>query len=379
MVKRLPIVAALVVAAAAGGMAYVHWGDGADAQRPPAPPPAVPVTSGVAAARDMPVYVRGIGTVQAYNSVAVRSRVDGQIVRVAFTEGQEVKTGDLLFEIDPAPLRAALQAAEAAKQRDQAQLGSVTADFKRTEALLARGWQTRQAYDQQKAQLGQIESALKSDDAQIETARINLDYTEIRAPIDGRTGARQVDLGNVIHASDATPLTTITQLQPISVSFTVPQREFERIREANEKGQVETDAYAEGDQKLLGKGNLAFIDNQIDQQTGTLRLKGTFANENEVLWPGEFVNVRLIVEVRRNAVTVPARTVQRGPDGEFLFVVRPEGTAEMRKVRVFEEEEGLAVIDNGLAAGERVVVDGQYRLENGTRVKEQVAEAGGTP
>jgi multidrug efflux system membrane fusion protein len=376
MAKRLSLLAALLVAAAAGGMAYLRWGDGATAQHTPAPPPAVPVTSGLAEARDMPVYVRGLGTVQAYNAVAVRSRVDGQIVRVAFTEGQEVKTGDLLFEIDPAPFRAALDAAMAARQRDEAQLASVNADFKRTAKLVEQGWQTRQAYDQQKAQLGQLESALKSDDAQIETARINLGYTEIRAPIDGRSGARQVDLGNVIHANDQTPLTTITQLHPISVSFTVPQREFERIREAKAKGEVETDAYTEGDSKLLGKGSLAFIDNQIDQQTGTLRLKATFANADEALWPGEFVDVRLVVEVRRNAVTVPARTVERGPDGEFLFVVRGDGTVEMRKVRVFEEEQGLAVIDSGLAAGERVVVDGQYRLENGTRVKEQVAEAG---
>lgn len=377
MSRRLRILAVVALAVVGGATAYLRWGDGATAKGPPAPPPAVPVTSGVAAARDMPVYVRGIGTVQAYNAVAVRSRVDGQIVRVAFTEGQEIKTGDLLFEIDPAPFHAAMDAASAAKQRDEAQLASVTADFKRTAKLVEQGWQTRQAYDQQKAQLGQLESAIKSDEAQIETAKINLGYTEIRAPIDGRTGARQVDLGNVIHASDATPLTTITQLQPISVSFTVPQREFERIREAKAKGDVETDAYTEGDTKLLGKGNLAFIDNQIDQQTGTLRLKATFANADEMLWPGQFVDVRLVVEMRRNAVTVPARTVQRGPDGEFIFVVRADNTAEMRKVQVLEQEEGVAVIDTGLSAGERVVVDGQYRLENGTSVKEQVAEAGG--
>lgn len=377
MHRPATILAGLCAAALLGWLAFTRLdGAGATVEDKPAAPPAVPVVAGLAEARDMPVYVRGIGSVQAFNSVAVRSRVDGQIVRVAFTEGQNVKAGDLLFEIDPAPFRAVLAQASAAKERDQAQLAGAMADLKRTSALLERGFQTRQLYDQQKAQVDQFNAALKSDEAQIAAAQLNLNYAEIRSPIDGRSGARNVDIGNLVRATDSAPLTTVTQIHPIFVSFTVPQKEFEKIRAAQAKDAIATEVFAEGTDKPIAVGKLAFIDNQIDQQTGTLRLKASFDNADETLWPGQFVAVRLTVDTLKDAVTVPARAVQRGPDGgAYLFALRADETAEMRKVRVVEVEDDRAVIDQGLAAGERIVVDGQYRLDNGSRVSEAPRQA----
>ena len=377
MHRPATILAGLCAAALLGWLAFTRLdGAGATVEDKPAAPPAVPVVAGLAEARDMPVYVRGIGSVQAFNSVAVRSRVDGQIVRVAFTEGQNVKAGDLLFEIDPAPFRAVLAQASAAKERDQAQLAGAMADLKRTSALLERGFQTRQLYDQQKAQVDQFNAALKSDEAQIAAAQLNLNYAEIRSPIDGRSGARNVDIGNLVRATDSAPLTTVTQIHPIFVSFTVPQKEFGKIRAAQAKDAISTEVFAEGSDKPIAVGKLAFIDNQIDQQTGTLRLKASFDNADETLWPGQFVAVRLTVDTLKDAVTVPARAVQRGPDGgAYLFALRADETAEMRKVRVVEVEDDRAVIDQGLAAGERIVVDGQYRLDNGSRVSEAPRQA----
>ena len=370
------IVAAVALLAVAGvaRFVYAHFETRAAAETRPASPP-VPVTAEKAAAKDMPVYVRGLGSVQAYNMVTVRSRVDGQIVKVAFTEGQEVKAGDLLFEIDPRPYQAALDQAEASKQKDEAQLTSAVADMKRDTALLGRGFQTQQAYDQQKALVGQITASIAGDQAQIDVAKLNLDYAEIRAPIDGRLGARLVDIGNLVHAADNTGLVVITQLRPIFVSFTVPQGEFETIRESQAKAPIVAEALGQKDNKLLATGKLTLIDNEIAQATGTLHLKATFANTDEVLWPGEFVNVRLVVSTMKDAVVVPQRAVQAGPDGNYLFVVKPDMTVEMRTVDVAESEAGLDVISKGLAAGETVVIDGQYRLQPGSKVTIQSAPA----
>lgn len=355
---------------------YAHFEARAAAQTAHSATPPVPVTAETAAAKDMPVYVHGLGSVQAYNTVTVKSRVDGQIVKVAFTEGQEVKAGDLLFQIDPRPYQAVLAQAEANKQKDEAQLTSAAADLKRDTALLGRGFQTQQAYDQQKALVGQITASIAADQAQIEAAKLNLDYTDIRAPIDGRLGARLVDIGNLVHASDNTGLVVITQLRPIFVSFTVPQGEFEAIRESQAKAPIVAEALGQKDNKLLATGKLTLIDNQIEQATGTLHLKATFANQDEVLWPGEFVNMRLVVSTLKDAVVVPQRAVQAGPEGNYLFVVKPDMTVEMRTVDIAESEEGLDVISKGLTAGETVVVDGQYRLQPGSKVTVQSAPAG---
>jgi multidrug efflux system membrane fusion protein len=367
-VRKLTVLAALVIAAALAALgAGLRPGRSAD---PPqgGQPPAVPVSAEHATARDMPVYVRAIGTVQAYNTVAIKSRVDGQIVKVDFTEGQEVKAGDLLFEIDPRPFQAALALAQAAKQKDEAQLVSAEADLKRDAALVARDFQTRQAYDQQKSLVGEVQASIAADAAQIQSANLNIDYAQIRAPIDGRTGARAVDAGNLVHAADNTSLVTITQVRPIYVSFTAPEADFETIRASNSSGAVAVEALAADNKTQLGSGQLSLIDNQIDQASGTIHLKAQFANEQEVLWPGEFVNLRLLVKTLKDAVTIPDRAVQQGPDGAYVFVVKPDMTVENRKVEVAETEDGLAVISNGVSAGETVVVDGQYRLNPGARV-----------
>ena len=376
MRRTTAALAAAAIIVGAGGLIYARVsGSDAAAQTTPAMP-AVPVTAGVATARDMPVYVRGIGSVQAYNTVTVKSRVDGQIMKVDFTEGQEVKAGDLLFEIDPRPFQAALAQAEANKEKDEAQLTSAQADLRRYGALVGNGYQTRQSYDQQKALVGEVEASIKADQAQIDAAELNLQYADIRSPIDGRTGARLVDIGNMVRATDNTGLVTITQLHPIYVSFTVPQGQFETIRESEARAPVPVLAYSEDNQKNLATGKLTLIDNQIDQSTGTLHLKATFDNRDGALWPGEFVNARLIVGIDKNAVTVPARAVQRGPNGSYLFVVKPDDTVEMRTVQVAQEEDGVAVIGKGLSAGERIVVDGQYRLDDGTKVVAQAAPSG---
>lgn len=361
----------MLALAAAGRTFYVRIVEThANAQTATATPP-IPVTAEKAETRDMPVYVRGLGAVQAYNTVTVRSRVDGQIVKVAFTEGQEVKASDLLIQIDPRPYEAALALAQANKQKDEAQLTSAAADLKRDTTLLGRGFQTQQIYDQHKALVGQIQAAIAADEAQIETAQINLGYTEIRSPIDGRLGARLVDVGNLVHASDNTGLVTITQLRPIFVSFTVPQSEFETIRESAKNGPVEAEARAQKDNKHLATGRLTLIDNQIDPATGTLHLKATFDNQDEALWPGEFVNMRLLVGTIHDAVTVPEHAVQQGPEGNYVFVVKPDMTVDLRIVEVTETEKGFAAIAKGVAAGETIVVDGQYRLDRGSKVNIQ--------
>jgi membrane fusion protein, multidrug efflux system len=364
----------VVVAAALGWAAYSYTGGG-HAAAPAAANPPVPVTPGTAETRDMPVYVRGIGSVQAFNTVTIKSRVDGQIVKVDFTEGQDVKVGDPLFEIDPRPFQAALAQANAAKEKDQAQLTSAQADLKRYAELVKPGYQTRQIFDQQKGLVGQLQASLKADQAAIDNATLNLTYATIRSPIDGRTGARLVDIGNLVHATDSTGLVSITQLKPIFVTFTVPQNQFDRIRKSAAAGPVEVQAVSADDKTQLAAGKLTLIDNQIDPATGTIRLKGTFDNTDEALWPGEFVNTRLVVGIDKNAVTVAARALQRGPNGEYLFVIKPDMTVEIRNVEVAEVEQGLAAIGKGLTAGEQVVVDGQYRLDQGSKVNPQTPTA----
>ena len=332
------------------------------------PAPGVPVTAGTVAARDIPIFLNGIGTVQAYNSVAIKSRVDGQIVKIDFKEGQEVAKGEPLIEIDPRPFQAALQQAQATKQKDEAQLAGAQLDLQRYEKLLGSGYQTRQSYDNQKALVAQLQAAIKGDEAQINTAKLNLSYAEIQSPIDGRLGARLVDVGNLVHANDNTPLVMITEVKPIFVSFTLPQDNFDDLREGQNKAPLAVYAYTGDGKKQLAEGKLTLIDNTIDQATGTIHLKARFDNEDERLWPGEFVSLRVVLSTRRDVATVPSQTVQDGPDGHYAYVIKPDNTVERRAVEVASIQDGLAVVTKGLAAGERVVVDGQYRLTNGARV-----------
>jgi multidrug efflux system membrane fusion protein len=330
--------------------------------------PGIPVTAGTVAAQDVPVFLHGIGTVQAYNMVAIKSRVDGQIVKVDFKEGQDIKTGDPLFQIDPRPFQAALDQAQAAKQKDEAQLVGAQLDLDRYEKLIGSGWQTRQSYDQQKATVGTLQASIKGDEAQINTAKLNLSYADIRSPIDGRLGARLVDKGNLVHANDNTPLVMITEVKPIFVSFTLPQDNFDDLRQGQNNTPLVVHAYSGDGKKQLAEGKLTLIDNAIDQATGTIHLKARFDNENERLWPGEFVSLRVVLSTRQNVATVPSQTVQDGPDGHYAYVIKPDNTVERRAVEVASIQDGIAVVTKGLAPGERVVVDGQYRLTNGARV-----------
>lgn len=331
--------------------------------------PAIPVTPGIVAARDMPEYLQGIGTVQAYNSVTAKTRVDGPIVKEAFTEGQEVKKGDLLFQIDPRPYQAALEQAKAAKEQNVARLETAETDLVRYGRLVGSGFQTRQSFDEQRGLVAQLQAAIRGDEAQIDTASLNLSYTEIRSPIDGRLGARLVDVGNLVHASDNTALVTITQIRPIFVSFTLPQNTLDEIRQHQLEGALQVIALSGDGKTQLAEGKLTLIDNTIDQATGTIHLKATFPNESERLWPGEFVNVRLVLRLRRNVATVPSQTVEPGPKGDFAYVINKDNTVERRTVEVAGIQDGLAVVTKGLTPGERVVVEGQYRLSDGVRVE----------
>jgi membrane fusion protein, multidrug efflux system len=364
---------AVIGLASAGAM--THSMEAAQAQGVPP----IPVTTGKAESKDVPVYVSGIGTVQAYNSVSIKSRTDGQITQVFFTEGQEVKAGDKLFQIDPRPYQAILDQALAAKERDQGQLAGAQADLDRFSKLLTTGYQTRQSYDDQKASVAQLQGAVKVDGAQIDAAKLNLDYTDIRAPIDGRTGARLVDQGNFIQAGQATSLVTITQTKPIFVSFTLPQDTLDKIRLGQGQAPLEVVALASDLTTELSQGRLTLIDNQIDPTTGTIHLKASFDNKDERLWPGEFVNARVVLSIRKSAVTVPVQTVMQGAQGSYLYVVKPDDTVEHRAVEIAASQNGIAVVEKGLAVGDEVVVEGQYRLSDGTKIRRdtpQPASAG---
>jgi multidrug efflux system membrane fusion protein len=376
MVRRAIGIAVIIALAAM----VVIWRLSIGTEAPPAaaqtPALAIPVTAGTVDTADVPVFLHGIGTVQAYNSVAIKSRVDGQIVKIDFKEGQEVKEGDPLFQIDPRPYQATLEQAQAAKQKDEAQLVGAQADLDRYEKLVGSGWQTRQSFDQQKAQVAQLQAAIRGDEAQINTAKLNLSYTDIRSPIDGRLGARLVDKGNLVHASDSGALVMITEVKPIFVSFTLPQETLEDIREHDKRAPLVARAYSGDGKKLLAEGKVTLIDNAIDQATGTIHLKARFDNQEEHLWPGQFVSLRVILTVRGGVATVPAQTVQEGPNGHYVYVIKPDDTVERRTVDVASIQDGIAAVTKGLSPGEQVVVEGQYRLTSGTRVKPSAPSTG---
>jgi multidrug efflux system membrane fusion protein len=339
------------------------------AEAPSPVAPGVPVTAGTVALADVPVFLNAIGAVQAYNMVTIKSRVDGQIVQVAFTEGQDVKAGTPLLQIDPRPFQASLEQAQAAKQKDEAQLASAQSDLTRSGALVGSGYRAVQTYDQQKALVSQLQASIRGDEAQINTAQLNLGYADIRSPIDGRLGARLVDAGNMVRATDAAGLVTITQVKPIFVSFTLAQDNIDQIREHQAAAPLVVRAYSGDNKTLLGEGKLTLIDNVIDQTTGTIRLKATFANDDEKLWPGRFVNVKLVLTVRKGVPTVPAQTVQDGPTGHYAYVIKEDDTVERRDVEVAAVQDGIVVVTKGLSPGEKVVVEGQYRLTKGARVR----------
>jgi multidrug efflux system membrane fusion protein len=335
---------------------------------PAVAPPPVPVVAGVVASHDVPIYLRGIGTVIAYNTVVVRSQIQGQITRIAFTEGQAVHAGDLLAQIDPQPYQAQLDQTIATRDRDQAQLDNALANLDRYTQLQSKGYATPQLTDTQNAQVAQLQSTVKSDEALIEQARVQLGYASLTSPINGVTGVRQVDVGNIIHPTDPNGLVVVTQIEPISVIFTLPEADLPKIQQRMADGPLTVLAYSQDDAIKLDEGKLDLVDNEILQTTGSIRLKAEFPNPAHRLWPGELINVRLLLETRHDGLTVAASVVQRGQQGAYAYVINSNSVVETRPITVSQITNGQALVDSGLAANEQVVVDGQYKLQPGSRV-----------
>jgi len=328
--------------------------------------------------KDFPIYLDALGTVQAFNTVTVRSRVDGQLLKLAFQEGRDVHAGDLLAQIDPEPFRAQVAQAVARKAQDEAQLENARIELKRDETLLASKIVSQEVYDAQKATVNQLDAAVKADEAAIDSAKVQLSYTTITAPIDGRTGLRLVDQGNIIRSGDSNGIVVLTQVKPISLIFTLPEQSLKDVRNPN-AGAMKALAVDRDNSTILEEGTLSVIDNQIDTTTGTIRLKATFQNEGLKLWPGQFVNARLLLSVRKGALVVPASVIQRGPEGAYAFIVGDDMKVEMAPVKVGPIDKGQALVESGLEPGQRVVVDGQYKLQPGSIVKaaEPAGRSGG--
>jgi membrane fusion protein, multidrug efflux system len=365
MPRKTAILAVLVVIIAGGGVfAFTRK----SAPAPPTAIPVVPVVAGVVSSLDVPIYLRGIGTVIAYNTVIVRSQIQGQVTQITFTEGQTVRAGDLLAQIDPRPYEAQIDQMIATRDRDQAQLTNALANLNRYTTLEEKGWATVQLLDTQKAQVAQLQNAIKSDEALIKQAQLQLAYARLTSPISGVTGVRQVDVGNIIHPTDANGLVVVTQIEPISLIFTLPETDLPKIQQQMAKGPLTVLAYSQDDKIKLDEGRLSLINNEILQTTGTIQLKAEFPNKSHRLWPGELVNARLLLDTRHDGLTVPAGVVQRGPEGDFAYVIKPDSTAEIHAVVVSQVSNGQALIDSGLTANEQVVVDGQYKLQPGSHV-----------
>jgi multidrug efflux system membrane fusion protein len=330
------------------------------------------VSVGVASAvqQDMPVYLTGLGSVTAYNTVSLKSRVDGQLLQVNFREGQQVNKGDLLALIDPRPYQVQLASAQAQLFKDQASLRDAQLNYQRFKDLLNQsGAMSQQQVDTQKSTADQFEGAVRADQAAIDNAKLQLDYCHITAPVAGRIGLRLVDVGNIVHAADTNPMLVITQLQPISVIFTLPEDSLPSVVKRMRQGTLTVDAFDRADKAKLATGTLLTIDNQIDQTTGTDRLKATFDNKDGALFPNQFVNIHLLLDVRKNSTIIPSVAVQRGPQGTFVYVVKSDMTVEARTVTVALTQSNLSAIDGGLQVGESVVTDGQDKLQNGAKVE----------
>ncbi|HZV04116.1 MAG TPA: efflux RND transporter periplasmic adaptor subunit [Gemmataceae bacterium] len=368
----------LAMIALAGGVVLAVRNTQTNAPADPAASFPIPVITTHPVRRDVPIYRRGLGVVRAFNSVMLKARVDGTLDKVLFEEGQDVKAGDLLAEIDPRPYQAMLDQAVARKAQDEALLGNARRDLARNQALGKNQFVSKQTLDTQQANVAQLEAAVQADQAQIENAAVQLSYTRITAPIDGRLGLRQLDVGNMVHAADQIGLANISQVQPISVVFTLPADNFPAVMRAMKLGALPVTAFNRDENDQLDNGRLLTIDNMVDQATGTIHLKATFPNKDESLWPGLFVNTRLLLAVERNALTLDAVAVQRGPNGLFTFVVRPDATVTVQPVETIEVGGDLVIVSQGLTVDDEVVVGGQSRLQPGSRIVRTSAPIKGT-
>ncbi len=372
--KRSKIIGIALILTVVSGLVIFRTGFFAKPAAPRVAAAAIPVITTTAAEEDIPIYLSGIGTVTPVYSVTVKVRVDGQLDSVAFTEGQNVRAGDLLAQIDPRPFQTQLEQAQAQKARDEALLKNGTLDLERYTTLWKQDSVSRQTLDTQSATVAQLKATVQADQAQIETAKLQLAYSTIRAPISGRTGGRLVDPGNIVRAADNTGIVMINQIDPMAVVFTLPEDKFQTVNQAmrGTKG-LPVMAYARENAALLGSGKLTLLNNQIDTATGTFQLKAVFPNPAHALWPGQYVNASVVLGTRQRAITVPATVVQRGPGGQFAYVVNADETVVPQPIRVAQMQGGKAVIEEGLAAGTRVVVDGQYKLRPGSKVTEAPA------
>jgi membrane fusion protein, multidrug efflux system len=340
--------------------------------------PTVPVSVATAERRDMPYYLSGLGSVTAYYTVSVKSRVDGELMQVNFKEGQDVKSGDLLAVIDPRPYQVVLEQAQAALFRDQALLRDAKLNYERFKGLLQNsGAMSQQQVDTQQATVDQLDGTVRNDQAAIDSAKLNLVYCHITAPVTGRIGLRLVDPGNIVHANDVNAMFVITQLQPIAVLFTLPEDNLQAVSQRMSKGTLAVEAYSRDDRTKLASGKLLTIDNQIDQTTGTGRLKAVFDNRDSSLWPNQFVNVRLLLEMRKDSTVIPAAAIQRGPQGTYVFAVGSDNTVDVRPVTVGFTQDNVSVIASGISPNDVVVTDGQDKLQQGSKIETRTTAPSG--
>jgi membrane fusion protein, multidrug efflux system len=371
--RRKTIISAALVAStvlASGLFYHLHIRPLQEAAAAPIAPAPVPVVAATVTQHDVPVYLTGVGTVIAYNTDVVRAQIQGQIISINFTEGQKVHAGDLLAQIDPRPYQAMIDQYTGQLERDQSQLMNAQTNFTRYSNLGDKGWATPQLIETQKAQVGELQGAIKTDQALIDASKIQLSYTRLTAPIDGIVGIRQIDVGNIISPSTASGLCVVTQLDPISLIFTLPETVLPQIQDQQEKTKapLKVLAYSQDNTIKLDEGVLGLVNNEILQTTGSIQLKANFSNKNNRLWPGELVNARLLLDTRHNGLTIPAAVVQQGPKGPYVWVIEPDNTVAIHQIKVAQISDGQALIDSGLQANEQVVVDGQYKLQPGVHV-----------
>ena len=378
MKKSRTITWVLLIALVAGG-GYYGWSryragqEAAAAANTKKAAPAVRVSTAPVQKSDFPVYLTGLGTVQGFNTVTVRTRVDGQIDKVAFKEGQMVNQGDLLVEIDPRPYQAALDAAKAKKIQDEANIANANLDLQRYTKL--GEFATKQQTDTQRTTVQMLTAQIAADDAAIFNAQTQLDYTQVKSPISGVAGLRQVDIGNIVNASTQTGVVTIAQIEPIAVIFTAPEEQLPYINEGQASGQLKVIAITTDGKKPLAEGSLAVVNNQVDSTSGTVRLKAVFDNKNHALWPGQSVSTRLLVKTLKDATVVPDDAIQHGTDGLYVYAVNTDNKAELHKVKVSQSIDGKSVVDEGLSPGQQVITAGQYKVSPGTLVSTAVASS----